>query len=88
MLIKSIEYTSKFMRSLKRLSPSDKQNFLKQEKIFKNNCFDTRLKTHKLSGKYQNYWSFSINYAQRVMFEIIGEYKVRFINVGDHNIYK
>jgi len=28
--------------------------------IFKNNPFETTLKTHKLSGKLKDYWSFSV----------------------------
>ena len=60
---------------------------IEREKIFKNNCFDPRLKTHKLGGKQKKYWSFSITHSYRVLFEFLGKGRVGFIDIGDHDIY-
>jgi len=59
--------------------------FRNQLEIFKNNPFDSRLKTHKLSGKLKDLWSFSIEYDQRVVFYFIDTDKIVFIHIGNHD---
>lgn len=59
-----------------------------KEKIFKTNPFDSRLDTHKLHGKYKEYWAFTVVGQYRVMFDFVGSKTVDFINVGTHDIYK
>lgn len=88
MQIQEIWYSEHFHRALKKLPPELKPEIRKREKIFKANCFDTRLKTHKLSGRLKNYWSFSITHSYRVVFQFLGKKKVGFIDVGDHSIYQ
>jgi mRNA-degrading endonuclease YafQ of YafQ-DinJ toxin-antitoxin module len=88
MEIKSIVYGSRFVRSFKKLSLEVQIESVERELIFRKNCFDPRLKTHKLSGKREGYWSFSIDYSNRVMFEFMESNRVGFLNVGDHSIYQ
>lgn len=59
-----------------------------REKIFRKDCFDPRLKAHKLSGKLGKYWSFSLTDSHRVLFQFLGEGKVGFIDIGDHSVYQ
>jgi len=61
-----------------------------KEKIFKQNTFHSSLDTHRLHGKWQNYWSFSVNKSYRIMFQFLDatKTKVVFINIGTHEIYK
>jgi len=56
--------------------------------IFRENCFDTRLKTHKLHGKQDGLYSFSINHSYRVVFRIIEMGVVGIIDIGNHSIYQ
>ncbi|MFH1956778.1 MAG: hypothetical protein ABIJ28_03975 [Patescibacteria group bacterium] len=51
------------------------------------NPFDVRLKTHKLHGKYKNFWSFSISGSCRVIFKFANNEEVVFIDAGNHDIY-
>lgn len=88
MKIRRIFYSSRFERSLKSLPVQEKEIIAEREKLFRANCFDPRLKTHKLKGKYKEYWSFSLTYSHRVLFEFISEDVVAFIDVGDHSIYQ
>ncbi len=46
------------------------------------------LRTHKLSGKLESYWSFSINYEMRILFEFIDKETVGFVDFGTHEIYR
>ncbi|WP_206602513.1 type II toxin-antitoxin system mRNA interferase toxin, RelE/StbE family [Cyanobacterium aponinum] len=61
------------------------QKFRNKLEIFKNNPFDSRLKTHKLSGKLKDLWSFSIEYDQRVVFYFIDLDQIVFIDIGNHD---
>ena len=41
----------KFIRQFKKLPPEIKKSAIAKEKIFRQNPFDPRLKTHKLQGE-------------------------------------
>ena len=56
--------------------------------MFIENPYDPRLKTHKLSGELEGYYSFSINFSLRVLFEFIDERTAGFIDLGTHEVYK
>jgi addiction module RelE/StbE family toxin len=85
-----IYVTSKFQKAYKKLPKEVKEKAKLKEKIFRENPFDPRLKTHPLKGKYRGYWAFSIDYSYRIMFKFLNatKTKVAFINVGTHEIYK
>ena len=83
-----IRVSSKFKKSYRKLPKSVKNKAKEKEKIFKINSFDTRLETHKLHGKYQEYWAFTVVGQYRIMFAFIDSDKVDFINIGTHEIYK
>ena len=88
MKIKTIYYSSHFARAFKKLPPEIQKEALKKEKLFRKDCFDHKLKTHKLKGELKNYWSFSINYSFRILFEFINDQEVAFIDIGNHQIYQ
>ncbi|RUT05845.1 hypothetical protein DSM107010_54330 [Chroococcidiopsis cubana SAG 39.79] len=47
--------------------------------------FAPSLKTHKLSGKLKEFWSFSVDYNERVLFYFIEEGKAMFVDIGSHD---
>ncbi|PIV09978.1 hypothetical protein COS31_02605 [Candidatus Roizmanbacteria bacterium CG02_land_8_20_14_3_00_36_15] len=67
---------------------SKKKKIIKKIIRFQENPFDSSLKTHKLTGKLTLYWSFSIDYHLKVIFEFIDEETVGLIDIGTHEIYK
>lgn len=84
-----IIYSSKFAREYKKLSNNIKDIAEEQEKIFRENPFDPRLKTHKLKGKLSGFLSFSIGYKYRIIFEFAKDKDIiYFHSVGDHDIYE
>lgn len=85
---KKIEHTKIFKKNLKKFPKSQLKFFIKQEKIFRENPFDPRLKTHKLSGKLAKFYSFSISYHWRIVFHVENGNIVIFDNIGTHEIYK
>ena len=88
MEIQIIRYSSHFERSLRKLSATLKKTVNNRITIFRKNCFDPRLQTHKLLGKLKNYWSFSLTRSHRVLFQFRGKSSVDFIDIGDHSIYQ
>lgn len=88
MEIKEIYYSSHFAKSFKRLPLNIKKQALKKEAIFKKDCFNQSLKTHKLKGELNSYWAFSINNSYRILFEFTKDNKIGFIDIGTHSIYK
>ena len=55
--------------------------------LFVNDPFDASLKTHKLSGKLKDLWSFSIEYDLRVIFYFTKDKPKRaiFVDIGTHD---
>ncbi|MFA5791715.1 MAG: type II toxin-antitoxin system mRNA interferase toxin, RelE/StbE family [Candidatus Paceibacterota bacterium] len=83
-----IFYTKKFEREYKRLNKKIKLKVESCENIFRKNPFNPTLKTHKLSGELKDFWSFSIDFSYRVIFEFIDNGNIFFHSIGNHNIYK
>ena len=83
-----ILYLPEFLKQYRKLSKDIKIKAEKQEILFRKNPFDPKLKTHKLTGKFKDFWSFSINYQYRIIFQFATENTVWFYTVGTHAIYK
>lgn len=88
MEIKSIAYGSHFLRSLKKLPWEIQVKAADRELVFCKNCFAPGLKTHKLGGKWEGCWSFSVDYSYRILFRFAKGNQVEFLNIGDHSIYE
>lgn len=83
-----IYYSSKFESSYKRLPRKIKILAEKKETIFRKNPFDPRLKTHKLTGRLKDFWSLSIDYSYRIVFEFRDKNVIWFHSVGTHEVYR
>jgi len=86
--MREIYYTNKFKRLYKKLDLSIR---LKVKSIIlelKNNPFPRSLKVHKLSWKLYPYYWCSIDYDNRIIFEISDNNKITLLLVWDHSIYK
>ena len=82
-----IYYSPKFRRQYKKLTLFVKGQAERVEKLFRTNPFNAKLRTHKLGGRFKKYWSFSIDYKNRIIFEFDERDVIRFHAVGDHSIY-
>jgi len=66
-----IGFSSSFKRAFKKRIKGHKgieEKFWQKVEIFMKDPFDRSLRTHKLSGKLQGLWSFSIEHDLRVVF--------------------
>lgn len=87
---KYILFDRPFERKLKKftgqLSEDQRIKFKQKMKIFKEDIFDERLKTHKLKGNLRDYYAFSITYSDRIVFKLLEEEGIYFIEIGSHDI--
>ena len=81
-----IIHTTKFARQYKKLTPDVQEIAESKEAIFTLNPFDTRLKTHQLSGPLEGLYSFSVTQSIRIIFKKY-EDCIIFLRIGTHNIY-
>ena len=85
--MREIEYTNKFKRLYKKLEVSIQLKAKETIIELKNNLFPKKLKVHKLSWKLYPYYSCSIDYDNRIIFEIVDDWKIVLLLVWDHSIY-
>ena len=82
-----IFHSSKFAREYRALPDGIRLSLEQKIILFRKNPFDRQLKTHKLSGRFSRFWSFSVNQKYRVIFRFIKNNAIWFLSVGDHSIY-
>lgn len=77
-----------FTRAFRRL-PSQLQNLAsKKDQRFRSSPFHPGLRTHKLKGELEGFWSYSINNSYRVLFRFISDQEVLYYDIGTHDIYR
>jgi addiction module RelE/StbE family toxin len=83
-----ISFSSSFKKSFKKKVKQNKELidlFWDTVEIFIHNPFDRKLKTHKLSGKLKDLWSFSVQYDLRVIFYFLEDgNRAVFVDIGKH----
>lgn len=57
----------------------------KQIRLFESNPKHPSLRTHKLTGKLSNRWSISISKGLRMVYLIVEENTVYFVDLGTHD---
>jgi addiction module RelE/StbE family toxin len=86
--INKIHFTSVYLKSYERLPKHVKRIQDRKEKLFRENPFHPSLKTHKLKGKYKDFYSYSVTRDYRVLFRFLNGDEVIFYDIGTHEIYK
>ena len=83
-----VTFSNSFKKSFKqRIQGYNKEpEFYKCLEIFITTPFDPVLKTHKLSGKLKNFWSFTIAFDLRVVFYFTNDKPKRavLVDIGNH----
>ena len=82
-----VKYKPSFLREFKQLPPDLQEEALERIKLFKDKSNHKKLKVHKLKGRLKNFYSFSVTYSHRIVFEHEKE-GVVFLAIGDHDIYR
>ena len=77
-----------FKRAYKRsvsTGSEREEKFRSKLELFTDNPFNPSLRTHKLKGRLNGYWSFSIEYDLRVIFYFEDEETVVLFDIGSHD---
>lgn len=80
--------STKFLREYKKIPREIQEISEVKEEIFRQNPFDSRLKTHKLHGRLDGFLACSLTYSYRIIFKIVDEKTVHFYSIGNHDIYE
>jgi mRNA-degrading endonuclease YafQ of YafQ-DinJ toxin-antitoxin module len=83
-----ISFSSSFKRAFKKRIKGNtalEARFWQKVEQFTIDPFDSSLKTHKLSGKLKDLWSFSLEYDERVLFYFTDDGKAVFVDIGNHD---
>jgi mRNA-degrading endonuclease YafQ of YafQ-DinJ toxin-antitoxin module len=83
-----VSFSSTFKRTFRKRIKGNanlETRFWQKLEQFTIDPFDSSLKTHKLSGKLKEFWSFSIDYNERVLFYFTEDGKAVFIDIGSHD---
>ena len=62
-----------------------KKRFWNAIELFSKNPFNPLLRTHKLTGKLEGLWAFSVDYDYRTIFKFMNEDKILLIDIGTHD---
>ena len=80
-------FTARFLRSFKKLSSDVQDDCYRAIDIFKKQANLEKIKFHKLHGKMNGLYSFSVNFSFRII--VKKEKKaVYFMDIGSHTLYK
>ncbi len=82
-----IAYYPSFLRQLKKLPFDLQEEVFEKIDLFEENYRHPSLKTHKLKGKMNYLYAFSVNYSYRIIFEIHND-EALLLEIGTHELYK
>lgn len=82
-----VKYLPKFIRMFNKLDPALQDEVVEKIELFKNPKNHKLLKVHKLKGRLQGSYSFSIDYKNRIVFEYETKEIALLMAVGDHDVY-
>jgi len=84
----NIVFSEKFVSQFEQLNKKIQDSAEKKIKIFTENHKHPSLKTHKLNGILNGYFSFSVDLKIRIVFEYGEKNTVHLLKIGDHDIYR
>lgn len=83
-----IGYKPTFLRDFKKLPVAVQGDAHEKIALFIDVSNHKKLKVHKMKGKLAGYYSFSVTFAHRIVFQYEGKTNVVFLAIGDHDVYR
>jgi mRNA-degrading endonuclease YafQ of YafQ-DinJ toxin-antitoxin module len=62
-----------------------KGRFWDSMEMFAKDPFHSRLRTHKLTGRLEGLWAFSVSFDCRVIFKFLSKTEILLIDIGGHD---
>lgn len=76
-----------FVKAFKKIPVKIQLQSVQKDKLFRMDMYSPQLHTHRLKGKLSHYYSYRINRAYRILFELVERNKVIYHDIGTHSIY-
>lgn len=83
-----VSFKPSFVREAKRLESALFEELLEKIELLKDKKNHSTLKVHKLHGKLHGFWSFSMTYKVRVVFQFESKSEIVLLAVGNHDVYR
>ncbi|MDP3763153.1 MAG: type II toxin-antitoxin system mRNA interferase toxin, RelE/StbE family [bacterium] len=83
--INGVKYSLNFLKHFSRLPRKIAEKAKDRELIFREDAFDSRLRTHKLHGKKKDVWAFWVDYVYRIKFIFLENEHILFLDIGTHD---
>jgi proteic killer suppression protein len=83
-----VSWDQGFRRAYRKKVKNDaelKDRFWDILEIFVEDPFHSRLRTHKLTGRLDGLWAFSVSFDCRVIFKFISKTEILLIDIGGHD---
>jgi mRNA-degrading endonuclease YafQ of YafQ-DinJ toxin-antitoxin module len=75
----------KVYRKKVKNDPELKGRFWDAVEMFAKDPFHPRLRTHKLTGRLEGLWAFSVSFDCRVIFKFLSKTEILLIDIGGHD---
>ncbi len=83
----NVGFTPVFVRQFRRLEARLQEEAYEKIELFKDRSNHRLLKVHKLKGKLQGRYGFSVNYRFRIIFTLVSKTEAVLLAIGDHEVY-
>ena len=83
-----VHFSPSFVRCMHSLPKNLEEEVHERIGLFRNRKNHKLLKVHKLKGKMNGCFSFSVDYRTRIVFEYIDSSTAVLLVIGDHSIYE
>ena len=83
-----ITWDQGFKRSYKKKVKNNgklRKKFWNSIELFSESPFNPRLRTHKLTGKLEGLWAFSVDYDCRIIFKFLNQDEILLVDIGGHD---
>lgn len=83
-----VNFSPSFVRCMHSLPKNLQEEVHERIDLFRQKKNHKFLKVHKLKGKMNGCYSFSVDYRTRIVFEYFDSKSVVLLVVGDHSVYE
>ncbi len=83
----AVHFKAPFIRKMHALDERLQEEVIEKIDLFRNPENHRQLRVHKLHGELTGFYSFSISYKIRIVFQYLSKTEVALLSIGDHDIY-
>lgn len=83
----TVSFKPSFLRKMNGLDAGLREEVVEKVNLLKDIKNHRLLKVHKLHGPLSGWFSFSVNYKTRIVFEYVSKIEIALLAIGDHDIY-